>query len=313
MSESEGSGNRYRFAKPDKDKPRLKFPEGARDEWREGWLVQHFDTLADAVAASRFSQKANRNTWADLELGQNPGAAEGESWFGLPQSRAAGVEAVRNAIEHGWPDGVRKMQEALADLGTTATPRSVRRTRRWTDSGDSVEMPRVWAGRVDVAWQRCHRAERTAQQTVTIAANITALKKVDARALFWRGAAVLKLSDLLTDAGYNVRIDAVRHAREAFTNGQGITQRVTVKDHRAPLNLNSLAATVCLSGFFRVVLFQNQCHAGATVRKGMGKSDTYRSTSGEIDGVEHCMSAEAARAWIERSLAQIEGREAIAA
>lgn len=311
MSEGQSSGTRYTFKKRN-GAEETPFPTGARTTRDEEGkrTVQTFDSLQDALEASTFSTKANKQLWAEVQTGDYGRACGGGArWYGLDTNDVGDALPlnVRTATRHGWPEGVARMREALDGIGATLQPRNVRRVRRWADFGDSVEMSRVWAGRVDVAWQRCERQQRPAAQNVTIAANITALAGVDARALFWRGAAVLKLADLLTTAGYNVRIDAIRQSRNAYEDGAAILQRVTVKEATAPLELNSLAATLCLSGFFRVVFFQCQCLGPGTARQSFGKSETYTSTTGEICGVEACMSAEAARRWVEHSIAKIEG------
>lgn len=308
MSEATGgTGVRYKFGKA---KTGLKFPKGARLANEAGRHLQTFDTLQDLLAAARFSSTGNRTLWANSET-ENHQAAKTRplEWYGIE----GGAAAVRAAITEGWPAGVDQMRNALDDIGATLKPRSVRRVRRWTDQGDSVDMPRVWAGRSDVAWQRCHRESRQGAQLVTIAANVTALRDVNGRDLFWRGAAVLKLSDLLTEAGYNVRIDAMRYSTGAFTSGESILQRVTVKEPTAPLELNSLAAVLCLSGFFRLALFQAQCLPDLKSSSLMGHSAVYTSTTGEIVGVERCMSRDAARDWINEQLTMLDGGEIKAA
>jgi len=301
MSESTSGGAQYQFSKGKvKD-----LPDGVAIRYDASRVYQDFDSLQAALALNTFcgKHKINQQTWANIGNGTNANAAGGESWFGI----VGGVEAVRDAITHGWPAGVRRMREAMDDLGEDiARPRSVRRARIKRDHGQEVDMQAMWRGRADIAWTDCTRQVRTTAQVITIAANITALRHVDASALFWRGAAVLKLADMLTEAGYNVRIVAVRKTEKAYQDHRAILQRVTVKEPTAPLDMNALASTVCLSGFFRVVLFLNQCAVNLKITESLGNSEVYTAQDGEIAGVERCMSREAARQWVIDAVAQID-------
>lgn len=303
MAEARSTGVRYTFSKRDPNEPRAEYPSGAdyRVDHAARDVVQTFDSLQDALGAAVFTSKSNQHKWADVETGAI--SSDTVEWYGV----AGGVAAVRRVISHGWADGAAKVRAALEDLGGVPVPRSVRRVRQWADQGDALDIHRVWSGQLDAAWQRTRRLQRPGSQQVTIAANVTAMAGVDGRELFWRGAAVLKLADLLTAAGYNVKIVAVRDTRLAYTDGYGIVQRVTVKEPTAPLDLDALAATVCLAGFFRTVLFQCQCNSngGRKVTSERGFSRVYKGDGEEIVGVEQCRNAESARRWIEQAIEKL--------
>jgi hypothetical protein len=180
-------------------------------------------------------------------------------------------------------------------------------------------MSRVWAGRVDVAWQRCEREQRIGPQSVCILVKIGGIASVSAETLFWRGAAALRLADLLTEAGYNVELEAA-HTSAHVSDSDGFALQVPIKEATAPLDLNSLAVVVCLAGFFRYTVFRAMCACPGHVGGGFGSTVSYRklvSTTDDSratllldDGVS---SADTARAWIEQQIANLEGTTELAA
>lgn len=280
------------------------------------WLPEGVQYSLTSVGAHWFRCDSLR---AGFELSNsiNPGnkhthesAGHGSSgdWYG-----AGSFANALKIIEAGaWPEGVDRMQKALGDLGATLKPQSVRRVRRWSDNGDSVEMSRVWAGRVDVAWQRCHRAQRRGPQSVVIVVKIGGVSSVSAERLFWRGAAALKLADLLTEAGYNVELEAA-HTSTHVSSGDGFAVSVPIKEATAPLDLNSLAVVVSLAGFFRYTVFRQMCACPGSVSSGFGSTCRYRElvTKRDDDRTAILLDEEAhdkasARAWIEAQIATLE-------
>lgn len=298
-----GAGGRFRFSGKGKT---AEYPRDVARTWTADLLTQTFPSVAAVIDAARFCNTTNRQLWANAYIVNEKrmiDAAERVRWYGLEP----GPGAVRDALAQGWPEGVRRINEALADLGDDiAPPQSVKRRRVRSDHGAEVDMSAYWRGRADIAWTDCRRTSTRAPQVVTIAAQISAPSKTDSRALFWRGAAVLKLADLLTAAGYHVRIDAVRNVTDGYTNYPGrLLQRVTVKEATAPLDVESLAAVLCLSGFFRMFLFACMCSMVYKVNKSMGITQIYEPAPGEVAGVEDCTDADTARAWIRAQLEAI--------
>ena len=297
------SGGRFRFSGKGKE---AEYPRDVARTWSHDLLTQTFPSVAAVLEAARFCDTANRQLWANVYIVNEKrmiDAAERVRWYGLEP----GPGAVRDAVAQGWPEGVRRINEALADLrDDIAPPVSVKRRRVRSDHGAEVDMSAYWRGRADIAWTDCRRTSTRAPQVVTIAAQISAPGKTHSGDLFWRGAAVLKLADLLTAAGYHVRIDAVRHVRHGYTDHPGrLLQRVTVKEATAPLDVESLAAVLCLSGFFRMFLFACMCSMLYKVQKGCGFTERYQAAPGEVAGVEDCTDADTARAWIRAQLEAI--------
>lgn len=262
------------------------------------------DSLAAATALAAAPAPHNAATYASV--GGHP--SESGEWYG---TRTIGEAAdILRAGE--WAAGVSRMQTALGDMGATLTPRNIRRTRRWAEQGDFVDMPRVWAGRLDAAWQHTQRLQRHGPQSVTIVAKIGARSGVSADTLFWRGAAALKLADLLTEAGYNVELEAA-HTSEAVSSGAGFALTIPLKQATAPLDLNALAVTVCLAGYYRLSVFQMKCACPGHVGRGFGKTCRYRTLIREQDDNRACIlldeqayDATSARAWIASQISALE-------
>lgn len=265
-------------------------------------VVQEFDSLAAvqefAYKLSPTAPRANRGYWNDF---QQRGSGYGPEWFGIE----GGCKAVERAIAQGWPEGVERMEQALNGFEAPPQPVSVRRRMSRSDMGDSVDMGRIWRGELATAWFRCAPRDSRAPKRITIACPVWDNCHVDAARLFWRGAAALVLADLLTVAGYAVEIVATAYSLSAYTNGADYSCRVTVKGFTDPLDKQSLASTVCLSGFFRHVLFMACVNVDTEVTGGLGVGTPSKPREGEIADIADCMSAETAKAWLIAKLAQI--------
>jgi hypothetical protein len=186
-----------------------------------------------------------------------------DDWrFGEARNKQTFISRVRD----GWPEGAARLSEiAATHLGR---PVSVRRVRKWADNGDTVEMSRVWAGRVDVAWQRCERQSRTAPRVVRLVPFIGGAAKQNESQFFYRGAAMARLSDALSEAGYNVEIVAacVGHGLGEKREDEHYAHALTLKPATAPLDLSNLAAVICQVGFFRYYTFRSMAGAPLPIR-----------------------------------------------
>jgi hypothetical protein len=282
-------------------------------ETKNGYIIRRFESLGECVTNSEKPATNNESDW-ERTATDNGGVS---NWLGIPNSRDAHI-TVKNLIKNGWPEGVEKLEAGLSGLSVPTKPVSTKRRRMRSDQGDSVDMGRVWSGQLDKAWERCERREMRNSRSVSIVCDVWATWTVPSEVLFWRGAAALKLADLLTQAGYSVEIIAVSASTDVLhAKGREPTHTVDivpVKEYSAPMDMNSLAATVCLSGFLRLVCFQNmRTYEGRVACRYSGHMSTAREAGivepHQIDGVGRVMDAESARTWVEEKLAMIEGRD----
>jgi hypothetical protein len=171
-----------------------------------------------------------------------------ESWYGAP-SRAVLAER----LSQGWPEGV----ERLMALATREiNPTSIRRRRERADQGAELDIHAVYRGDLSRAWTRSRRKASSGVRNLSLIVDLAANCDVTADQLFWRGAAALRLTAALTDAGYNVGIFGAASGTNADTEGTvDYCQIVSIKDPDQPLDMDRLAALTAMPGFFRTSLF----------------------------------------------------------
>ena len=213
----------------------------------------------ESVAAYRDYAFAPKEKWTsnynfrEMQDVLNPRFSYGgRDWYGV-----GSVDEVLSILDHGgWEEGAKTMQD-LADYIDVPPPLSIRRHRRRDQQGDSLDIHAVYAGNLERAWERPVRDGGLGRQNITLVASMQGLAHLEARTYLWRGAACLILCDLLTSAGYNVEIWG--EYRCAFTSQPKIqnplVHRIRLKDGRVPVDVSSLASTICLAGFKRVLGF----------------------------------------------------------
>lgn len=173
-------------------------------------------------------------------------------WMGLDGQIKGGESAfdcTARLVRDGYPAGV-KLIETVSKNVTAPTPMSVRRVPKWSDSGDDVDMQRIWNGDLDTAWRTTYRASRRGPQRVRVLIDSIAEGGASAKSMCWRGVAALKLADMLTEAGYSVQVESVIQCKDSFSSNK-YKLRTIVKEYEQPLDMMTLAATTALPAFFR--------------------------------------------------------------
>lgn len=266
----------------------------------------------------------NRKHWKAIQDGK---VGRGEQWYGL---ETAG--AVLETRKNGWIEGAGQIKAFADKLKESApAPHSIRRKIKWADAGDSLDIHRVWSGRLGQAWES-HPRQRSAsgQQTVRIFAQVFQSAFTQASYGFWRGAAVLALADILSEAGYNVEIVGGMIAQGYVVKGEDMSNiyafTVDIKSALAQLDISSLAATLALAGFFRVGLFMAMTnyadikgeiydggHGGALHTRDPKRykwaQDQMQEKTGQswdFDATE-CGDERAAAEWVKQSIAKLQG------
>lgn len=277
---------------------------------------KHFASVAELCAEA--PSKKNEEPWQStlLRCSENI-ALRGADWLGVPT-----MDDVMRVNERGWPEGAAR----VAELAAQDVPPPIRLTRKAVrgDHGDELDIHAVYAGHYDTAWRRQARRQRHGVRVITIAARIGAAFKVTSEHMFWRGAAICRLSDALSDAGYAVRIVGVstssNHDGRDAEDCIGLT--VDIKAPDQPLNIQSLAVTVALSGFHRYYIFKARC--GSPLRaKDPGQSQSEdaddlaqqlaREMGAEITISTYIDTKAKADAWVMEQIARIEAGDLAAA
>lgn len=260
--------------------------------------------------ASTMKLEENRKAVADYAAGKHSGSDPGK-WLG-----ASSPAELDDRLIKGWPEGVSKLEQ----LATREIhPVSLRRRRVRGDQGDEVDMQAVYRGDLSRAWIKTRRQSRPGtNRSITIICNLGDSFSVTADKLFWRGAAVLKLTDALTSSGYSVSLyGAVTSAECSADQKVSAAQFVEIKAADSPLDLSQLAALTAMPGWFRTRGFAGITAAcdlvGQRPEYGLGHPDHAAIPAfAEMLGITGAIvqpkvnDKESAEAWIDAVMAQLE-------
>ena len=219
--------------------------EGTYGIWTDGDdTYRHFDSLRDFCALKPHPVNA------EYKLERDRDASQAQAWYGVDDLQTA----LRICDTQTWPEGLARMREELDLMVDVPIPHSIKRRSVWGDQGDTLDIHRVYSGQLDRAWRRTVRRTRPASQSIVIITPLTIARANHADKAFWCGAAVIKLSDVLTQAGYNVSIIGMHSTASAVSNNRAFDS-VVVKQAEAPLDVEALVASIAFAGFMRTKCF----------------------------------------------------------
>lgn len=215
--------------------------------------LSHYGSVAEMAADCidrRMARPYNREIFASACESPRHGYYGGVNWYGVPT-----LADVKRCLREGYPEGAAKV-DALYDVVAPTLPRAVdfRRQRVRGEQGDALDIHAVNRGALDKAWETVRRKARAGTGLIRIAVDIAGNCIVNAENLQWRGVAALALSRAMSKAGYSVEVVAGQAGVGMFGySGRGVhgVTTVTVKPRNAAVDTATLAATVCLPGFFR--------------------------------------------------------------
>lgn len=237
--------------------------------------TRHFSSVKD-FCEQPFARKENEALFLDEEF-------EGGKWDdmddrklrGLPTTfgnidwydAPTGEEAARRAF-HGWPEGAERVRRMMAEMDAPP-PVSLRRKVQRADQGDALDIHAVYRGGLDRAWERRRREHSRARMSVRLVAQIGGSKHTSAESLFWRGAAVTKLAEMLEESGYRVEVVGFEWHDSDEGEHQFYTRNTfVVKDAGAPLDVEQVAGVLCNAGFPRTYGFRSAyCAAEHVIRE----------------------------------------------
>lgn len=277
-------------------------------------VLSHYGSVAEMESDCfrAMTKGANQHQLAALD---KPSAYHGRHWYGVDS-----LEEVKRILKEGYLDGaalVDKMYDAVAPT----LPRAVdfRRQRVRSDQGDSLDIHAVNRGALSTAWETAKRKARAGSGLIRIAVDICGNGDVSAEQLKWRGVAALALSRAMTKAGYSVEIVAGQAGTGAFTDNYGLHGVITVvvKPRHAAVDTATLAATVCLPGFFRYLGFASIIRQaddiGQTACSGLGRAVKLESVLpvpekiAQVVVPETVNSQERATAWVKEAVTMLQG------
>lgn len=165
-----------------------------------------------------------------------------------------GAAEVRRYLEQPKEDLVRavdRMRERLSGL-TDSPTRERRKLRRNREDGIELDPLAVEQRRLD-CWTEVDHV-RVPRHYVRVAINVTMVWNMTADMLLWRGAAACAIADLLSQSGHSVELVGFVAVDSLTEQCRSLLLRVPIKPADAPLDLATVALSLCEIGFFRVVL-----------------------------------------------------------
>lgn len=281
---------------------------------------RHYASPAEMAYVSPTQE--NLEIYADYEARHQ---LDHTSWFGIDDSPnlEASINEVRRRVIEGWAEGAERIASMAGILPPEA--RSLRRRVVHAEFGNEIDIHRVYSGQLSRAWSLPRRSLRQAVREVTLVVPLGVKWSISAKQLFWRGAAILKMADLLQKAGYAVEIVGVCAAHNIDAPGKlDMIHTVQLKASSQPLDVSALAATCCMVGFVRIYCFRAVASAPAQITSAMGYYKEARLDkmvqhyiASELTG-QHVITAptdlysqRAAEDWISESVKRIEEGEAI--
>lgn len=217
----------------------------------------HFDSVHAAVSNVHRMYKNGKN---ERTHRTNMSSHDSLSWYGVE----GGSKAVLNCLENGFPEGAFRIDGFLESIDARLPiATGVNRMLVRGDQGDHLDIHAVYRGTMDKAWTSSKRRLKKSTGQIRICVDICANAGTSADALTWRGVAGAAMARILEKARYSVEITACMALRDFLENNAPSTFTMTtvVKPKAGRVDIDRLACTIGLAGFFRVVGFASATHA----------------------------------------------------
>lgn len=261
----------------------------------------YYDNLYDFLEDVKSNQPLNHGNLVGVKF-WNKYPQEDPAWFGVKSEFK--IEELLEVMNNGWADGLERLNNEIRASNEVDRPVSLRRRKARGDFGDAIDMQAVYSGNLNKAWQRTVRANRVGIKRITLVADSIVNGAMHSDSLFYRGAAVIKLADALTSAGYDVAIytafQGTTYASETFG------AKICVKQFSNPLDLSTATAACCHPAMFRLLghkwlkLFANEEYNSSGVMV-----DKYTTEDGEY--ACDANTKKDANEWVEATLKKITG------
>lgn len=234
-------------------------------------------------------------------------------WFGVRT-----LSEFEDVLDKGHPRYVSLVRNNPISV---PTPRSIRRRPIRGEYGDDLDIHKVYGGQISTAWRRSAGRLKIGTRNIRIVMNNSHSHDVSESAAKWVGIAALSAAEALESAGYNIAIDTI-DGSDGASDEQNICFLVPVKVYEMPLDIQSLTAIVCFTGFFRGPGFMNIGLADGDINGNLGspfKTDVitkqilpkyYTNNSETVLFVPNsCTSRDEATKWATEAINHLNGTE----
>ena len=220
-------------------------------------VTLHVSDLPHLMESDEYVHPDNRQYWQEIKDRDCKGSYGGfKEWFG-------GLTSIREALSliyDGWASGAQRATAASDGIPNDqlARPESVRRRIVWGEEGDRLDWQKALDGDHDTCWGRSKRRRTSAPRMISLASTYGGNCHRSAEELFWSGAQMVVVAELLLGAGYQIEIRGVAGNDGGSSydpNRMGIID-ITAKGYDEPLRLDMLAAVFSHAGVFRTYGFQ---------------------------------------------------------
>jgi hypothetical protein len=216
-------------------------------------LAESFDMAPNAAnvgrEGERNTQRANMASEIARPFNHPP------DWFGGTRS----LDQLVSYVREGWKDGAAKLSDMGKSLGIEVPPAAtIRRRPVWSADGDSLDVDRALAGQWDSAYRVAKRAQSRGTPIVELVSGWGFPHGYSADQLFWSGAAMLVLTDILEEAGYRVRLVACALTEQGDRGTHYLAQKIVVKEPQEGLRIDALAGVLCHAGVYRTFAFRHR-------------------------------------------------------
>lgn len=212
-----------------------------------------FESMDDLIQAKRVPFANDRNS--RHHLCSDPGQGQ-LRWVCADRDVRSNADIKKHLAAQVFPAGVARVEKLAAEL-TAPSPVSRRRKACRADSGDELDMSRVWQGDIENAWRTMRREASVGPSRVLIAINIAGNVNIRAEALAYRGAAAFALATALLDAGYVVSIVACCMTTLNDGDNTPYNAEVSLLQPGGVMDLHKLCSLVASALLFRGVLLDH--------------------------------------------------------
>jgi hypothetical protein len=227
------------------------------------------------------------------------------NWFGTSSL----AESLRLA-RFGWAEGRNRMKAMKRRVEDLVRQRvNSRQEVLWDVAGAVVDVGRFCEGEPENMMYFEPSPTDGKGRIVKLSVNVSASSGIRAEDIFWRGAAVIGLVDLLESNGFSVEVEVCEGIASRSHGGSKLEYRFPVKVPGYALDEDRLTFVLANPSFLRRVMFAVEEREPASIREEFGVGCTYgypAEVSQEPSGEETGISVPSLKYW-ERTFKGEEG------